>query len=318
MGIKYPDYKNSILNLINSVLKHYGLKYNHSTLPYIDELLGKNYKNIAIMVFDAMGIEILEKNLPVDSFLRNHLVNEITSVFPPTTVAATTTIESGLSPMEHGWLGWSLHFDEINENINIFLNNNENGEVVTNYHVANSYIPYKNVIDKISETGRAKGNSKSPFGTYHVDSLDELCQDVKTLCSNGDNNYMYVYWPEPDSTMHVTGCYSKKSKTILEEINSKVEELSKELKDTLLIITADHGHIDGRSKLILDYPDLLSTLKYLPSIEPRALAFFIKDGMEEKFVYEFNKEFKDDFLLLSKLEIIEQEIFGNGVASLKI
>lgn len=317
MKIKYPDYNNSILNLTCSVLNHYGVECNHSTLPYVDKLLAKNYKNVAIMVFDAMGIEILEKNLPENSFFRKHLAKEITSIFPPTTTAATTTIESGLAPIEHGWLGWSLHFDEVNQNINIFINTNDDGEQVTPYNVANRYIPYKNVIDIISDTGRAKGYSVSPFGTYHVESLDELCVGVKTLCSNGENNYMYIYWPEPDTTMHLTGCYSRKSKKVLEEINSKVEELSKELKDTLLLITADHGHIDGRSKLISDYPELLSTLKYLPSIEPRALAFFVKDGMEEKFVEEFNKEFKNDFLLLTKSEVLDRKIFGEGIENLK-
>lgn len=313
MQIKYPDYNNSILNLACSVLKHYGAAYTHSTLPYVDKILAKKHKNVAVMVVDGMGIEILEQNLPEDSFLRKHLVKEMTSVFPPTTTAATTTLESGLSPMEHGWLGWSLYFNEIKENINIFLNTNGKGESVTDYHVANRYIPYKNIIDKINETGNAKGYSVSPFGTYHVDSLDELCEGVKTLCSNGENNYIYVYWPEPDKCMHMTGCYSEESKKVLVEINDKVEALCKELKDTLLIITADHGHIDGDLKVILDYPEILSTLKYLPSIEARALSFFVKKGMGEAFKRAFTKYFHNDFLLLSKEEVLKQKIFGSGI-----
>jgi hypothetical protein len=46
-------------------------------------------------------------------------------------------------------------------------------------------------------------------------------------------------------------------------------------------------------------------------------AFFVKDGMEEKFVEEFNKEFKNDFLLLTKSEVLEQKIFGEGIENLK-
>ena len=57
-----------------------------------------------------------------------HMVEEITSVFPPTTTAATTTLESGLSRAEHAWLGWSLHFPEVNGNVNIFINKNDRGE----------------------------------------------------------------------------------------------------------------------------------------------------------------------------------------------
>ena len=32
-NIRYPDYDNSILNLITSILKHYNVETNHSSLP---------------------------------------------------------------------------------------------------------------------------------------------------------------------------------------------------------------------------------------------------------------------------------------------
>ena len=39
---------------------------------------------------------------------------ELTSVYPCTTVAAMTSYRSGISPNEHGWLGWTLYFKETN------------------------------------------------------------------------------------------------------------------------------------------------------------------------------------------------------------
>ena len=39
---------------------------------------------------------------------------------------------------------------------------------------------------------------------------------------------------------------------------------------------------------------------------------FIKDGYHEQFVTEFNKEFGDSFLLLSKEEVKRQKFFGPG------
>ena len=39
---------------------------------------------------------------------------------------------------------------------------------------------------------------------------------------------------------------------------------------------------------------------------------FIKDGYHEQFVAEFNKEFGDTFLLLSKDEVKKQKLFGLG------
>jgi len=42
------------------------------------------------------------------------LYNPIRSVFPSTTAAAISTINSGLSPIEHGLQEWYLYFQELN------------------------------------------------------------------------------------------------------------------------------------------------------------------------------------------------------------
>jgi hypothetical protein len=70
--------------------------------------------------------------------------------------------------------------------------------------------------------------------------------------------------------------------------------------------------LDSRNKYIGDYPELLDTLKWLPSIEPRAMAFHVKEGREEDFRSEFLKHFKEDYMLLSKSEVIEKKLFGTG------
>lgn len=165
---RYPEYKESLLSLISSVAKHYGIRGTHETLKEVDEALKKDYKNIAIVVLDGMATKILEDNLKEASFLRRNFVRTISSVFPPTITAATTTLQSGLAPMEHGWLGWSLHFDEADDNINIFINTNDDGKVITDYHVAGHYLPHENMLDKVENAGKAKAYSVSPFGTVCV------------------------------------------------------------------------------------------------------------------------------------------------------
>ncbi|MEG2289027.1 MAG: hypothetical protein RSA29_12330 [Clostridium sp.] len=312
MKLTYPDYNHSILNLTNSVLKHFEVKHTHATLPKLDCILEKNYKNVVVMVFDAMGSKNIESILPRDSFLRKHMIDEITSVYPPTTTAATTTLESGLAPMEHSWLGWSLHFDEVKENVNIFINTNDNGEKVADYHVASRYIPYENVVDKIKAIGKSEAHSVSPFGTYLISDIYELMEGVETLCNKDGKQYLYTYWPEPDSSMHTKGISSEESIYWITKINEMVEEVSGKLKDTLLIITADHGHIDGKNKLISNYKEITGCLKWMPSIEPRSLAFHVKEGMDKKFKEEFLKEFGNDFILLSREEVVEKKLFGHG------
>lgn len=82
------DYNNSILSVSNSVLKHFSGMSQYATLSELDKILDKNYKNVVLMIIDGMGTAILKNNLPENSFLNRHILKNISSVFPPTTVSA--------------------------------------------------------------------------------------------------------------------------------------------------------------------------------------------------------------------------------------
>ena len=55
MKIKYPDYNNCSTNLACSVLKEFGVDTGKTKgLPLCDELFQKNYKNIVVLLLDAL------------------------------------------------------------------------------------------------------------------------------------------------------------------------------------------------------------------------------------------------------------------------
>ena len=96
-----PDYENCLVNLSNSILKKFDAGTTAKTLSLADPYLEKNYKNVVVLLLDAMGMSIIEKHLKEDGFFRSHLAGSLDSVYPPTTVAATTSMLSGLYPNEH-------------------------------------------------------------------------------------------------------------------------------------------------------------------------------------------------------------------------
>lgn len=313
MDIKYPDYKNGLVNLSCSILKHYGAEYTHSTLEILDLLLQKSYKNVVVILSDGLGCDALEHHLPESSILRRHLLATISSVFPPTTTAATTSLESGLTPVEHGWLGWSLYFSEIDKIVDAFVNTiKDSDESAANYHVAGRFIPYKSIYDKINETGNAKAYSVSPFGTNQVFSLVEMFDEVKCLCNMDGRKFIYAYWEEPDSAMHRYGCYSCQAMHVIEEFNQMTERLCSSLRDTLIIVTADHGHINLSYKVVSDYPELMEMLVRPTAIESRAACFYVKEKYRDRFADTFYKTIGDGFLLLSKQAVIDKKLFGDG------
>lgn len=313
--MNYPNYPKSLLSLISSVLVHYGVDTEHTTYKKADELLAKNPKNVVIMLFDGLGENILEKHLSKNDFLMCNKKDVITSVFPPTTTSATTTMASGLSPVEHGWLGWTLKFDEIGKNVCLFPNTDFlTDEQAEEYNVANRFIPYKTVFEKISEAtkGRVRAEFVSPFSEYKADTLESIGDIVKKLCAENGEKYVYAYNNQPDHDIHCFGVSDGRIREQVKRINDFVEETSKSLHDTLLIVIADHGLIDVEWKYLIDYPELCDCLSDYPSIEPRALSFFVKQDKKDIFEREFKKIFSDEFELMTKEQVFENHVFGYG------
>lgn len=310
----YADYSSSLVNLSNSVLKNFGAEYHHKTLPCMDRYLEKNYKNVVVLLLDGMGSENLKYHLELEGFFRKHYVCDISSVFPPTTTAAITSIESGLTPAEHGWLGWSLYFSEIGKIVNAFTNQDQYMRTAAaRYHVASRYLPYTTVYDKINEAGVGHGYSVSHFGTNRIENLDEMCREIERLCNEEGRKYIYAYWEEPDSSMHGLGCEHPVVTKYLRRLEKKIEKMAEKLQDTLLVITADHGHADLKHYILSDYPDLMEMLDRPISIEARAAAFYVKEECRKVFPEKFKEHFGDEFLLFSTEEMLEKQIFGDGV-----
>ena len=151
--IKYPDYMNSTVSLANSVLKYFGAPVHHETLALLDrELAEREYENVVLLLLDGMGKCILDGNLEPDGFFASHLAGTYSAVFPPTTVAATTSICSGLYPVEHCWLGWDCYYPKIDKTVTVFLNR-EAGTTkpAADYPVAKTLCPYQSLVEQIRE-----------------------------------------------------------------------------------------------------------------------------------------------------------------------
>lgn len=324
MEIKYPDYENGILNVSNSVLKHFGAEPLHATLPVLDEALGaadggRGAKKVILLLFDGLGRAILEKNLPERSFLRRHLVCGISSVFPPTTVAATTTVQCARTPTEHGWLGWLLYFRDIDKNVIAFRNLSvPDGKPAAPEHLCRTRMPYIHICDRICEAAEKDGRDVftavvSPFAEYKCSSAESLCRETGRLASEHDSCFIYGYWETPDSIMHRHGLSSWRVKMNVRRIDRAVRRLSRRFgDDTVIAVIADHGLVDVEYEYLSDHQELWNMLSHAPSLETRALSLFVKPEYVEAFPAEFRKAFGDRYLLLSHDEVFEKGLFGPG------
>ena len=306
-----PNYNECITSVSNSILKHFNLETYHNSLTDLDKILEKNYKNVIVILCDGMGSLILDEKLDKDSFLIKNRLKTITTVYPPTTTAATTSMLSGLNPNEHGWLGWDLYFEKENQTITMFLNTLKDSNVIAqNYNVAKTTFPYESIIDKIDKKSCAYGIF--PFGSNPYINLDDMLKRIVDLSKTEDKKFIYAYYEDPDHKLHDYGINSDIVTDEIKTIDKKLEELCEKLKDSVVIVLADHGHIDVEYYNLDNYKNIKDMLERTTSIEPRAISFKVKQGKINIFKEEFNKTFGKYFILYSNEEIKENKIFGVG------
>ncbi|MBO4294996.1 MAG: alkaline phosphatase family protein [Alphaproteobacteria bacterium] len=309
------DYHNSILSVSNSILKYFNGVSRYETLPELDAVLQKNYKNIVFMIIDCMGTSILKNNLPQDSFLNRHILKNISSVFPPTTTAATTTFHSGLPPVNSGWIGWMCYFSQYDKIIELFRNTEFYSGKPAVDCVPNECVKYETIYSQITRTQRDVEYDKifPPFDPDGVQSFKEMCDRiVQVTKKNSSRKIISAYWNEPDHSIHQYGTQSPEIKAIMEDIEQNIVDMNEKLEDTLIIISADHGAVNIEEIYLNSYPNICETFIRPPALEARFVTFFIKPNQHGVFKNLFDQYFGNDFVLFTRDDFLSSGILGPG------
>jgi len=319
-NIIYPDYKNSILNITNSILNRYGAKPYYSTLSVLDKVLEKNHKNTVVIIMDGMGDDMLKNNLSESSFLRSNQRGTLTSVFPSSTVPATTAYYSGLSPLEHSWLGWSLYFKEFARYIDIY----PECDTHTKEKVNRSFLDYVRYESTDKKMRGIENYFVCPSGIIQdyviqkpvgVGSVEEMFDTICRLCNAPNEKYILAYWFWPDYEMHEYGCYAASVRDFMKNTDNQIKLMCEQIQDSVIIVSADHGLIDVNERIPLDeIPEITECLIMPPFIESRAMTFFVKPDMKQAFEQRFNHLFSEDYSLFSKEDVLDRNLLGTGTA----
>ncbi len=331
-NIVLPNYNHSILGTITSILKYYKVDTKHKSSEKIDEILNeKEYKNVIFLILDGLGEQILNK-ISLDGILNKNRIDCVTSVYPSTTTAALTTYYSGCPPYETGWIAWSQYFKEYGRALDMFSHKESYmGETLKKplIDVYKTIVNYESIFDKIEKSSpnvrayeiepdyaerRAKRSLKA-------NNIDELIMYINDLCTMPDRKFILAYSDNPDGLLHKYGTTSEEVKNFVKETEEKIEKMVKDFdNDTILIISADHGHKDiDKAYSLNDFPEIRECLIMPESLESRSLTFWVKEDMKDVFVQRFNKIFKDEFWLMTKDEFLNKYHFlGYGDKHYKI
>ena len=295
-----PLYDSYCFSNIPQTVKNLLLDEKKPALPLdVFGSLPQSYDKVIVFVIDSFGWKFFEKYSEKYSFLqhikKNAVVSKLTTQYPPTTAAEMTTLHTGLAVGQSGVYEWfyyeplvdaviapllfSFAGKRVRDNLlatgiepkkffpiqTIYKDLQKNGIPSYVFQDAEyAYSPYSQVI--------FEGAGVSPYSTLS-EAITNLTE--KTLNDSG-KGYYFLYFDKIDKKAHRYGSHTQQFESEVDVLFYTLEKLLKnlqgKLKNTLFIMTADHGHadIDPATTIYLNehYPKVKQWMKTSKNGEP--------------------------------------------------
>lgn len=317
-GWTLPDYEGrSLANVPATVLATLGAREDRDMLPLreLDPALTDGVRSVVVILADGLGWDQLHRlcerrdtpflaSLLERARARDHAqLLEATSVFPSTTAAAITTLNTGRTPQEHGNLAyfcWLEEFGQVTQMLRWGPAKQRRGSyfddgtldptayrLVPSMHArlvergARSYLIEPEVFRHEAMT-RMHAAEAEFIGYVLPSTLGvRLGQLLDRRPWGSQLAYVYAYWAGVDTSAHLYGPRSPEHSLEAALLDRALERAlaGRPAGETLALLTADHGHAEVDPAQLIDLEgdgELRSLLTHPVAGEPR-LAFLHTD-----------------------------------------
>ena len=356
----YPQYNNNCISKIPNIILNLFEAENEKTKSPFENAIKlhtpERINKVVLVVIDGFGFNQFLNYHKENKFLRNLTIKgevyPITSVFPSQTTNALTTLNTGLTPQEHGLIEYFIYLKDIGV-VNALQFERIGSKLQTNL-IDEGFDPSillllkrKTIHKKLKETGidtfthipasnAFNACSKLIFqGSKIIPSVktsDSIVRLRKNLEENdGRSAYFFVHIDTLDTISHV---YGPESYEYFAELSMITYLLKKELaekidtktaKETLLLLTADHGglNIDPKETTYLNYlPKAILNLQVgknrkpiMPTGGPREVFLHIKEEKLSETKKWLSQKIGNKAQIIETREAAEKGLFGLGLAS---
>jgi len=355
----YPQYGQSCISEIPNRILHLFNIGNERTKPRLENItLPEGINKVVLLVIDGFGFKQFLNHLKINRFLTKLTnkgeVHSLTSVFPSQTTNALTTLNTGLTPQEHGLFEYfiylkdigvvnTLKFERLGSSLqdrlidkrfdpSILLlrdktiHNTLKQEGIKTFTHVNA-LNASNVLSKLIFQG-----SKIIPSIKSSDSVVRLRKNLEE--NNGNSAYFFVHLDSLDTISHVYGpdsCeYSAELSLITQLLNRElVQKLeTKTAKETLLLVTADHGglNVEPRETTYLNcLPKAILNLQVgrnrkpiLPMGGPRELFLHIKEEKLTETKEWLLQKIGNKAQIIETKEAAEKGLFGLGIPNREV
>lgn len=333
-GYPFPAYDNycfgNVPDTVRSVLDAGGRR----ALPGdVFEGVDTAVDTVVLVLVDGFGLEAWRRHRHrcnvLDRLTEKGTVTPLTSIYPSETAAAITTLETGRLPCEHGRIGWNVYEPQTDT---AFLPLGREVKTGTSdQHVSEeSVVGCESLYSQMSDAG-VDCHRLQPFDsggsdvTQHTyDGLDSFGECLSALIAGSDNpGYVYAYLPHVDHISHAEGtgshAYGETVATVCEQISGCLERVDERTAErTLLLVTADHGHVNTDPDRNIDLstnPTVMANLERHANGTPVRMAGSPRNvhlHLREGTVSETRRALSGhDARIFTRQEALDRDLFGD-------
>lgn len=325
---------------------------DHPLAAAVLQRVNNRPKNVVLLMIDGFGyhqwLQYGERYPFLSRVLERGALMPITAIFPSTTSASVTTINSGLTPQEHGLIEWHLYLEELDEIIytlpfthlnakeqhDSLLKRGVDPRILFNGTSLHTRLRDHGVASHVvlrSAYAESAYSSVVQAGATIVqyESAPEMLVHLRwRLAAATERSYFYVYWDEVD---HLSHRYAPHSEPYLAELNGLSHLLQTELLDkvdrkvaenTVLLVTADHGHVvmkPEETMYLNEWPEVTNALATSPAgrtIHPwgntRDVFLKVRDDAAEETIAFLSDELAGKARVVRSQEEADAGLFGRG------
>ncbi len=325
MSFIMPDYDGgSIANIYETVLENFGLSGGRKPLKRDVQKSDR----FVLIIFDAFGQRTLEKGIEsgfIDKrILSSFRAETITSIFPSTTACAMLSFYTGLTPGEHGVMGFTTYIKELGTIVNMLNLSHPSQEAPLPliYQNFTSYISEKAVPigDHLSRAGIPAYSilpasiSELPTTQFHHRNMQRIryyypwdaFQLMRKELLENERVFVNVYIPTVDTLSHHYGPFTTETLSSAADLLELLLKSLDGIKGVSLLLTADHGQIDNNVSHVVDQ-ELMEGLLLPPWGDSRAAFMKAKD---ENSIRRYFEEKLKGFEVFSKEEYLKMGVLG--------
>lgn len=323
-----PDYDGgSLVNLMSSITTALADGSPYPTLAALPPETLAAARHVLLFVVDGLGSAFLTRQ---GGPLRRCMRAELTSVFPSTTASAIPTFLTGLAPQQHGLTGWHMYFREIGAIIAPLPFRLRTGrQALRDAGVSpGSLFGLTPLFARLTRAGHIVSPQNivhsdfnvalaGPAQRYGYDGLEEMFAVLADLLRRPATSYIHAYWPRLDSLAHEHGVDSTEVVDAFNALNASFTRLIESARDSVIVVTADHGFIDsppGETIDLDDHPALRATLLLPLCGEARAAYAYVRAGREAEFEAYLAAELADRVRVFRSASLVRDGWFGPGQA----